>query len=133
MTFCSFPEYKGLVEPTVEFICDLLHIHPLVVQLILLTKNSDHIAVVTDAIMKPKSTSKAKFNGRDVEVKDSKVVLGGSTTLAGSCSTQLFMFQTLVNKFGGMITKKIVLILFSDFGQGLKNVVRKPCKNSKNR
>lgn len=51
--------------------------------------------------MKPKTSSKAKFNGREVEVKDSKVVLGGSTTLAGSCSTQLFMFQTLITKFGG--------------------------------
>jgi N-acetylglucosamine-6-phosphate deacetylase len=50
----QFPEgmekYSNMIEPSVEIIGDFVHVHPLVVQLALQTKNIEKICFITDAI-----------------------------------------------------------------------------------
>jgi len=51
-------KYSSIVEPSVEIIGDLIHVHPLAIQLALQCKNRDKIAFITDAIMDVKSRRK---------------------------------------------------------------------------
>jgi N-acetylglucosamine-6-phosphate deacetylase len=101
----NLPEYQGVLEPTVEFVGDLLHLHPLVVQLILASKDWNKIALVTDSFLEPEAHSVITYGGREIEVTHKgccpKVVLKGTTTMAGSCTTMVSMFHTLVRTFGG--------------------------------
>jgi N-acetylglucosamine-6-phosphate deacetylase len=100
----ALPKYKDLVEPTIEFIGDLLHLHPLVIQVILSSKNHNKIACVTDAILE-ESAKEATYCGRSLEVsrpspeEPARVTLKGTSTMAGSCTTQLAMFHSLLNIF----------------------------------
>ena len=61
--FPSIPEYKGIIEPTIEFIGDLQHLHPLVVQLILNSKDHNKIACITDAVLEPGATDVSTYAG----------------------------------------------------------------------
>jgi len=60
---------------------------------------------VTDAFLEPGAVKPITYGGRELEVKREKkdpsarVVIKGTTTMAGSCTTQLSMFHNLVNLF----------------------------------
>ncbi|PRP83165.1 N-acetylglucosamine-6-phosphate deacetylase-like [Planoprotostelium fungivorum] len=103
--FPNLPEFEGLVEPTVEVVGDLLHVHPLVIQLILKAKHWSKIAFITDSFLEPSADHSISYGGRQLEVARVKsnccprVVLKGTKTMAGSCTTMIAMFQYLVNVF----------------------------------
>jgi len=102
--FPNMEKYRGLIEPTVEVVGDMMHLHPFVMQLILSSKNHKNISWVTDALLEPNPTSSVTYGGRELEVKQEtsdrcKVVLKGTNVIAGSCSTQLHLFHTLVRLF----------------------------------
>jgi N-acetylglucosamine-6-phosphate deacetylase len=62
-TFPALDKYKGLVEPTIEFISDLQHLHPFVIQLILSSKSPGKLACVTDAVLEPGTTGNYTYAG----------------------------------------------------------------------
>lgn len=103
--FPKLPQYEGIVEPTIEFVGDMIHIHPLVVKLLLNSKDHMKMACVTDSLMEPITEETVTFAGRQLEVQtgpngDSpRVVLKGTSTIAGSCTTQLTMFHSLMEIF----------------------------------
>eukprot|EP01117_Protostelium_nocturnum_P006224 TRINITY_DN2245_c0_g1_i3.p1 TRINITY_DN2245_c0_g1~~TRINITY_DN2245_c0_g1_i3.p1 ORF type:complete len:385 (-),score=136.90 TRINITY_DN2245_c0_g1_i3:121-1275(-) len=103
--FPDLVEYHGLVEPTIEVVGDLLHVHPLVIQLILKVKNWRNIAFITDSFLEPDASSSVSYGGRELEVSHQsngccpRVVLKGTKTIAGSCTTMLSMFQYLIRIF----------------------------------
>jgi len=104
--FPNLPEFEGLTEPTIEVVGDLLHVHPLVIQLILKAKDWSKIAFITDSFLEPSADHSISYGGRQLEVSRNyksnccpRVVLKGTKTMAGSCTTMLAMFQYLVNVF----------------------------------
>lgn len=102
----NLPLYADIPEPTIELVGDLQHVHPVPLLTALSAKRHTHIAFITDSIMdceaahlkageKPASVSYGKAT---LEVSaDKRVCLKGTTTLAGSCVSQLDIYRNLVN------------------------------------
>ncbi len=99
--FPALPQYENLIEPTIEIVGDMVHLHPLVMQLVFAAKDKTKIAIVTDALMEPAPCKRGLYGGREVEVSEDakEVVLSDSHTLAGSCVTQVSIFESLLTVF----------------------------------
>ena len=69
----------------VELIADGIHVAPPVWQLIARVKPTDRLMLVSDAVaIAGTDSGRGRIGGLDVEVVDGRVVLAGTTTLAGS-------------------------------------------------
>lgn len=97
--FPNLPQYAGLVPPTVEIIGDTLHVDALVLTGALHALG-DRGCLITDAIATKHFTGHLLFNDRAVEVRDGKLVLKGTNTIAGSCSTMDELLRIAVNVVG---------------------------------
>jgi len=112
----NLPRYQGIHEPTVEFVGDLKHLHPLVVQLILSSKDLTKVACCTDAFLEPNAKQSITYGGRELTVVTEnnedgpKLVIKGTTTMAGSCTTQLTIFHNLVNVFNVPIATAVAML-----------------------
>lgn len=98
----NLPLYNDIPEPTIELIGDLQHVHPLPLITALNAKRHSHVAFITDSIMDcdaaHHSSSSVTYGKTTLEVTtDKRVCLKGSSTLAGSCVSQLDIFRNLVN------------------------------------
>jgi len=95
----KYPEmekYRNITEPSVEIIGDLIHVHPLAIQLALQSKDHKKIAFITDAIMDGACEgSTVLYCGRKMVNSNKRVYLENTTTLAGSCTNLLEVFQNL--------------------------------------
>lgn len=105
----NLPQYEGLVPPTVEIIGDMLHVDPLVLGNTLRTLG-DRGCLITDAIATKHFDGHLMFNDRAVEVRDGKLVLKGTSTIAGSCSTMDELLRNAVNIIGLPITEAVRLL-----------------------
>lgn len=100
--------YEGLQPPTAEVIGDYVHVHALAVSLAVKSKGATQLAVITDAIIAPDSSSPVHYCGSCIEVQElaaaatfpppprRAAVIQSSGTIAGSCTHQLQMFRDLV-------------------------------------
>lgn len=98
--------YEGCAPPTTEIIADLIHCHPVAVQMVLSAKDSGDVAVISDCISVHEPGRRLKYNGRNIAVQAE----GGcylcdeqgrpTPTLAGSTVTLADEFLTLVTHFG---------------------------------
>ena len=61
--FPNMPKYENIVEPTIEFISDLQHLHPFVIQLILNNKKAGKVVCVTDAVLEPGTSGSYTYAG----------------------------------------------------------------------
>jgi len=92
----NMEQYQGIAEPSVEIIGDLVHVHPLAIQLALQSKNHKKIAFITDAIMDGDCEgSTVLYCGRKMVSSKKRVFLENTTTLAGSCTNLLEIFNNL--------------------------------------
>ena len=69
----------------VELIADGIHVHPALWSLIARSKPDDRLLLVSDAIaLAGTGDGRGRIGGLEVEVRDGRVTLAGTTTLAGS-------------------------------------------------
>jgi len=93
----NIDKYNSIVEPTVEIIGDLVHVHPLAIQLALQSKNRDKIAFITDAIMDGGQEGKTvTYCGRLLKNVNGQVLIQNTNTLAGSCTNLYQIFRNLI-------------------------------------
>eukprot|EP00041_Stephanoeca_diplocostata_P026558 m.718308 g.718308 ORF g.718308 m.718308 type:complete len:460 (+) comp22994_c1_seq2:98-1477(+) len=99
--FPALGKYRDVEPPTVEFISDLAHVHPLTLEGLLTSKPLTDLACITDSVMEPLPGVEQEYNGRTMVVSDDgrAVTLKGTCTIAGSCSSLLDSFRTLVRVF----------------------------------
>jgi len=82
--------FEPLVDSDVmaELICDGLHVHQAFVRALRRLIGADRLILITDAVAwagRPDGLYRSE--GRAVEVRDGRVLLAGTDTLAGSCLT----------------------------------------------
>ncbi|KAJ7326568.1 Putative N-acetylglucosamine-6-phosphate deacetylase [Desmophyllum pertusum] len=108
----SLPKYRGIRTPTVEIIGDLAHVDPLTVSLLLKSRHFQSIAFITDCVLEGIPGKTVMYGNRQIQVSPSGRTLSivGTTTLAGSCSTLLGTFHSLVNIFGVPIGKAVAML-----------------------
>jgi len=46
----ALKQYESILEPSIELIGDLVHLHPMTIQLALSSKNKSMITFITDAV-----------------------------------------------------------------------------------
>lgn len=106
------PKYNqtGLLPcPSIEIIADLAHVHPVALQLAINTKDPTQIACITDSISEPKPGKIIRYAGNEMKVSNDGKVAQVGNVLAGSCSTILDQFRSLINIFGVSIGKAIFM------------------------
>lgn len=84
-----------------EVICDGLHVHPVLVRALRRLIGPDRLILITDAVAwagRPGGLYRSE--GRAVEVRDGRVLLAGTDTLAGSCLTMEAAVQNYVTYTG---------------------------------
>lgn len=108
----NLPKYKGIKTPTVEIIGDLAHVDPLAISLLLRSRHFNSIAFITDCVLEGVPGKTVKYGNRQMQVSPSGRTLSiiGTNTLAGSCSTLLDTFHSLVNIFGVPIGKAMMML-----------------------
>lgn len=99
----KFTECSG--PPTVEIICDLIHVNPIAIQSVLSCRSAEDVALISDCISSYHPGKRLRYNGRQIAVKAE----GGcylcdsqgrpTSTLAGSTVTLADQFFTLVSHF----------------------------------
>jgi len=96
--FPNLEKYQNIVEPSVEMIGDLVHVHPLALKLALVSKDNKKIAFISDAIMEAGCEGLSViYSGRKIVNSKNQVVLENTTTLAGSCTNFLETFRNLTD------------------------------------
>jgi len=108
----KLPKYKGITTPTVEVIGDLAHVDPLAISLLLKSRDFQNIAFITDCVLEGVPGKTIKYGNREMQVSASGRTLSvvGTNTLAGSCSTLLETFHSLVNILGVPIGKAVAML-----------------------
>eukprot|EP01111_Echinosteliopsis_oligospora_P008108 TRINITY_DN2355_c0_g1_i1.p1 TRINITY_DN2355_c0_g1~~TRINITY_DN2355_c0_g1_i1.p1 ORF type:complete len:420 (-),score=112.26 TRINITY_DN2355_c0_g1_i1:24-1283(-) len=105
-SYPHLPDYAGLPVPTIEIVADMVHIHPLTFGAVLAGRKRENIACITDAVLDSAFHVgySCKYSGTEIELVEHegggrKVVLKGTNTIAGSCSAQIQIFQSLMKVF----------------------------------
>jgi N-acetylglucosamine-6-phosphate deacetylase len=98
--------YEGLQPPTAEIIGDFVHVHALALAVAIKTKGPEQLAVITDAIIDSDTHGDIHYCGKSINVQsissaksfpaERKAAVTQNGTIAGSCTSQLQMFQDLV-------------------------------------
>ena len=105
------PRYKDLRTPTVEVIADLAHVGEATLHLLLQSRAPSDVAIITDNVMDA-SEGRVSYCGREIEpsADGSHAVVCGTTTLAGSCASQLNMFHNLVDTMGVDVARAVQML-----------------------
>jgi N-acetylglucosamine-6-phosphate deacetylase len=83
---------------TVELICDLIHVHPAAIRIVIACKGPQNVAMITDAMSAAGlGAGKYQLGGQDVWMKDGEARLADGT-LAGSVLTQDVALQNLAGQ-----------------------------------
>lgn len=94
----NLPNYAGLTAPTVEVICDFMHVSPLTLSILLAARPAEDVCVITDAISEPVPGKRVRYSSsRIAEVSsDAKTVSTLEGVLCGSCTSLLASLRRLV-------------------------------------
>jgi N-acetylglucosamine-6-phosphate deacetylase len=115
-TYPRAAKYRNCSPPTVEVIGDLIHVHPITLQVLFSAREAHDIAIISDCISSAVPGKRLKYNGRTIAVKaEGGCYLCDSTgkpgpTLAGSSVTLADQFCTLIVQFGMDLARACLML-----------------------